>query len=521
MSDTLMRLFPYVLPPALGAVIGYVTNYVAIRMLFRPLTEKRVFGIRIPFTPGIIPRQRCDLSQSIARMVSTKLFTEDVLKSKLNEKAFADNLTASVARFTTEMLDRIPSADGDKGEGFGEIPDLISTLIEGFLSSDTFRSSTRRIVIVAMEGALKLNLDRIVPKDETVRQLVGRALHTVADGSAADAIRAAVVRWVSAHVANDTPLHEVLGPKTLGRLADLLPRSYNPILNSLVTFLRQPDTREELAVHGRELMKRILKRLNIFQRLLVSATQYDRNLDENMPAIVSDVIDSLESAGRNPETMVQIVGVFRSRLAEWGETGVGTLGRSHSVDLPELADRVVSAGLDLLGREDVLERVSGSVLEFLGSRGDNTLEEVIGDTVGIDGEALKERAVALVDRWMERPDASARIAEQVSRFASTHLFGARTTALRTVIALSDQQKQRIDTILAGKLREQLELRVPELIDGLDIYGMVVQKIDGLDVESVEQLLLMVIAKHLKWINLFGALLGAIIGGTQVLVSQFT
>ncbi|MCK4514025.1 MAG: DUF445 family protein, partial [Spirochaetaceae bacterium] len=56
----MMRLLPYVLPPALGAVIGYVTNYVAIRMLFRPLTERRVFGVRVPFTPGIIPRQRYD-----------------------------------------------------------------------------------------------------------------------------------------------------------------------------------------------------------------------------------------------------------------------------------------------------------------------------------------------------------------------------------------------------------------------------------------------------------------------------
>ncbi len=521
MSDTLIRLLPYVLPPALGAVIGYVTNYVAIRMLFRPLAEKRVFGVRIPFTPGIIPRQRYDLSRSIATMVSTKLFTEDVLKSKLNEKAFADSLTASVARFTTDMLDRIPSGDEGEGDAFGEIPDLVSTILEGFLSSDAFLSSTRRIVIVAIEGALKLNLDQIVPRDETVRRLVGRALHTIADGFGADAIRAAVVRWISAHVADDTPLHEVLGPKTLERLADLLPRSYDPILNSLVTFLRQPETRKELAVHGRELMKQILKRLNLFQRLLVSATQYDRNLDENMPAIVSDVIDSLESAGRNPETMAQIVGVFRSRLAGWGETGVGTLGRTHSMDLLELADRVVSAGVDLLGREDVHERVSGSILEFLGRRGDDTLEEVIGDTVGIDGEVLKERVVALVDRWMERPDASARITEQVSRFASTHLFGARATALRTLIVLSDEQKQRIDTILAGKLREQLELRVPELIDGLDVYGMVAQKIDGLDVESVEQLLLMVIAKHLKWINLFGALLGAIIGGIQILVSQFT
>ncbi|MBU8912834.1 MAG: DUF445 family protein [Spirochaetales bacterium] len=521
MNGTLIRLLPYVLPPVLGAVIGYVTNYVAIRMLFRPLTEKRVLGVRIPFTPGVIPRQRYDLSHSIARMVSTKLFTVDVLKSKLNEPAFADSLGAGVARFTADVLDRLPDPDEGEGTATREVPDLVCTLLEGFLSSDAFRSSARRIVIAAIEGALKLNVGRITPKDETIRRLVGQALRTVIDGGAADAIRTAVVKWVSAHVAEDTPLHEALGPKTLDRLADLLPKSYNPILDSLVTFLRQPETREELAIHGRELMKRILKRLNLFQRLLVSATQYDRNLDENMPAIVSDVIDSLETAGRNPDTMIQIVNVFRSRLAEWGETGVGTLGISLSIDLSELANRVVSAGLELLGREAIHERVSGSIVSFLERRGKDTLGDLIGETVGIDEESLKERAGAFVDRWMELPDTSARVAEQVSRFVSTQLFGARTTPLRDLIALSDQQKERIDMILARKLREQLELRIPELIDGLDIHGMVVQKIDSLDVESVEQLLLMVIAKHLKWINLFGALLGAIIGGVQVLVSQLT
>jgi uncharacterized membrane protein YheB (UPF0754 family) len=79
----------------------------------------------------------------------------------------------------------------------------------------------------------------------------------------------------------------------------------------------------------------------------------------------------------------------------------------------------------------------------------------------------------------------------------------------------------MDQVLARWLGEQLAVRVPELVEGLDVYGMVVQKIDSLDVESVEQLLLMVIAKHLKWINLFGALLGAVIGGIQVLVSALT
>ncbi|MFW6313862.1 MAG: hypothetical protein ACOC2N_08260, partial [Spirochaetota bacterium] len=71
------------------------------------------------------------------------------------------------------------------------------------------------------------------------------------------------------------------------------------------------------------------------------------------------------------------------------------------------------------------------------------------------------------------------------------------------------------------LEALVERRVPEIIAGIDVYSMVVEKIDGLDVESVEQLLLMVIARHLKWINLFGALLGSLIGGTQVLIGLIT
>jgi uncharacterized membrane protein YheB (UPF0754 family) len=43
------------LPPLLGAIIGYVTNALAIRMLFRPLREYRIGPFRVPFTPGIIP----------------------------------------------------------------------------------------------------------------------------------------------------------------------------------------------------------------------------------------------------------------------------------------------------------------------------------------------------------------------------------------------------------------------------------------------------------------------------------
>jgi uncharacterized membrane protein YheB (UPF0754 family) len=38
-------------------------------------------------------------------------------------------------------------------------------------------------------------------------------------------------------------------------------------------------------------------------------------------------------------------------------------------------------------------------------------------------------------------------------------------------------------------------------------------------QNVEGLLLMVIERHLKWINIFGALLGSLIGFMQVIINK--
>ena len=50
-----MDLLHIILPIALCAAIGYFTNYIAIKMLFRPRKELRIGSWRVPFTPGVIP----------------------------------------------------------------------------------------------------------------------------------------------------------------------------------------------------------------------------------------------------------------------------------------------------------------------------------------------------------------------------------------------------------------------------------------------------------------------------------
>ena len=53
-----MQQFSFLLPPLLGLFVGYVTNSLAVRMLFRPYRALYLWKLRIPFTPGVIPQRQ-------------------------------------------------------------------------------------------------------------------------------------------------------------------------------------------------------------------------------------------------------------------------------------------------------------------------------------------------------------------------------------------------------------------------------------------------------------------------------
>ncbi|WP_318258257.1 hypothetical protein [Geobacter anodireducens] len=53
---SLQSMLPYVTPPVVGAVIGYVTNDIAIRMLFRPLKHGASSAFASPSLRGSFRR---------------------------------------------------------------------------------------------------------------------------------------------------------------------------------------------------------------------------------------------------------------------------------------------------------------------------------------------------------------------------------------------------------------------------------------------------------------------------------
>ena len=80
-----MNILSILIPPILGGIIALSTNWIAIKMLFRPHKEVRVFGVRLPFTPGLIPKERGHLARKLGEAISSHLLTPDILASKLSD----------------------------------------------------------------------------------------------------------------------------------------------------------------------------------------------------------------------------------------------------------------------------------------------------------------------------------------------------------------------------------------------------------------------------------------------------
>jgi len=78
-----MNILAILLPPVLGGIIALSTNWIAIKMLFRPHKEVKLFGFALPFTPGVIPKERGRLAKKLGEAISSHLLTPDILASKL------------------------------------------------------------------------------------------------------------------------------------------------------------------------------------------------------------------------------------------------------------------------------------------------------------------------------------------------------------------------------------------------------------------------------------------------------
>lgn len=156
----------------IGAMIGGLTNTLAIKMLFRPYAAKYIFGKRIPFTPGVIPLRRDEASTKLGEIITGHLLTPEVFEKKLKspetDKLIMHFVDRQIETVETERL--TPSY-------------FLERLSEG-LTDKIITSFNEEIRIKVTEEGMKLydrNIDDIMPEDalQAIDNKVSHLAHNI------------------------------------------------------------------------------------------------------------------------------------------------------------------------------------------------------------------------------------------------------------------------------------------------------------------------------------------------------
>ena len=136
----------WIVSPLVGAVIGYFTNWLAIKMLFRPSEAVYLWGHQLPFTPGLIPKEKHRLAVAIGDGISRELLSADIIKQSL---------------LSAEMIEKVDGAISALIQNGESDERTLSEVAKSFVGGDAFdngASKVKSVIIEALQSKL-MNAD--------------------------------------------------------------------------------------------------------------------------------------------------------------------------------------------------------------------------------------------------------------------------------------------------------------------------------------------------------------------------
>jgi len=535
----------WILPPLVGAVIGYFTNWLAIKMLFRPYKTIRVAGIRLPFTPGILPREKDKLAVSLGDTVAQELLTPQVITKRIQspeiQKTAAHAVRVALEGFLGQDAGRMFSPHGgEQSSNDGEAPDKRSGadsdasedvlaergdrhLLDTSSLSRQVMDSLRRLVASAdiqasMKGVFTEFFARI--GEFEVRDLVSKEQFVDAILKAASSLEGKSLSEFIQPNGEPNPhyilraLAELPPDATIRALSDaLVPKAYEYFLPHVDGFLHGDEFRERLEVEARAFVKRALDRLGTFQRLFVSIAGYDAKIAQTMPETIEDLIQTIEQLLRDPSTPQKISEALcaalvseRSKLDALASPVPETVRGEREGTILDTAFASLRESSEELRRR--AEESYGRLAEL-------HIKELFG--VSISADDVSGFVLSVFVRTIER-DGSGSSTTIGSLFVQVIEESAKGKTIAEFFGIHEAEIEQISLTLAGALLKLVETRMPLLVEAIDIKSMVSEKIDSLDMKEVERIVLQVVRKELAWITWLGGILGAIIGLIQSVIS---
>lgn len=180
-----------ILIPIISGFIGWITNWVAIKMLFHPQKPIRILGLTIQ---GIFPKRQALFAAKMGKLVSTELLSFDEIKAVItrpeNLEGLMPKLEAAIDRFLREKLTTVmpmismfigdKTIDKIKTVLTEEIQQLFPEMINGYVDSMKDNLDLEKIVtdkVTAFSGEkLESILYQVMSKEFRFVEILGGVL---------------------------------------------------------------------------------------------------------------------------------------------------------------------------------------------------------------------------------------------------------------------------------------------------------------------------------------------------------
>ncbi|MFH2123781.1 MAG: DUF445 family protein [Pseudomonadota bacterium] len=533
----LYTVLPYATPPVVGAFIGYLTNKVAIKMLFRPLKAWQILGVRVPLTPGVIPAKRGELAVNIGEMVGEHLLTSKEIGQALTNESFQNHLHGLIESRGSALLNRdLGPLSSLVPKGYQSYFDVaVKTVthqaqesIHSFVASSAFAAIVETALDRQFERLWQTRLSEIIPGGEReggYAFLEKNLARMLASPAMEQWLETFVQQKVYATLSQEKSLADIL-PESLQDLVISTIEEQTPaLLGKFAVVLSEPEIRDKI-VHGvRVGVENFISSMGPMAGMVktfLSMETVEKKVREYLIDKEDEIVDWLQ----NGEVQQRVSTVLRERsrtflatplvkMVSAGDGGDATDGQGDKVE--RFCSQLSLQLAAFLREPETTAAVASMIRDNVETHIENgglSLGEVLQDLMGDAGTQRGKR-------WVKDEV----LAILRSGNTRTNLNFMTQTLLQDLLS---RPIGRLSALLPAGVRDGLYLsiqkmasamladEVPGLVASLNLKQIVKEKVDSLDLMRLEGLLLSIMEEQFKYINLFGAILGFLIGGLNVL-----
>lgn len=312
-----------------GAIVGAATNYMAIKMLFRPYKPIYFMRWRLPLTPGLIPKRRDVLAVQLGKTVSDYLLTPDTIKKKfLSEEVRKNVLQFAQTKVEQEIfLNDKTLKDWMELAGFGHLPKTVEGKIDVILFNQ-FESMKHTLATKKIRELLPEELAGVLDKKipEAVEQILKKGEDYFLSPEGSMTIKNMVDDFLSSKGSIGGMIQMFVGDST---------SLVGKVQRELVKFLQAPGTNA------------LLTRIFVAEwEKIKDRPAMDFMQDVNFDTIVTDIQNYAKRELAIDERLNKTIHDYWPQGNDWAKNDL----------LPKVLDKVFKAAEDKL--EDVLKRLN-------------------------------------------------------------------------------------------------------------------------------------------------------------------